>query len=47
MLSLCLSVAQEYQEHKEWYLRMIKSHPHNYQLAYGLANLEYNHKKFS
>lgn len=45
-LSVCLSKSKDYEEEKEWYERVIKS-TNDYRLIYGLANLEYNFKKFT
>lgn len=39
LLSLCLSQGQNYQTHKQWYMRLIERRPHCFRAAVGLANL--------
>jgi tetratricopeptide (TPR) repeat protein len=46
LLSLCISVSEPVSDHKDWYVKMLELYPNSYKLLYGLANLEYNQKKF-
>lgn len=45
-LSICLEKASDYEFYSAWYNSQIINHPNDYRLIYGLANLEYNNKKY-